>query len=122
MQQVYNSLWVDFKALKKDYLALSVTVPACSQNHALKKTSLLDTKITAKGKKYTLFYHFWVIPSVFPTMPQPDIDLRIFTHWASPEAKLNWSMAVLYKSVSKDLHSSMGKYMAFDSLVYAFDW
>jgi hypothetical protein len=29
-QQAYNSLRVDFKGLKKDYLALSATVPACS--------------------------------------------------------------------------------------------
>jgi hypothetical protein len=84
--------------------------------------SLLDAKIAAEGKKYTLFYHFWVIPGVFLTTPQPDMDPRSPTCWASPEAKLNRSMTELYKCVSKDLHSSMEKYMVFDSLVCAFDW
>jgi hypothetical protein len=84
--------------------------------------SMLDVKITTEGKKYTLFYHFWVIPGVFPTTPQPDIDPHSPTHWASPEAKLNGSMAELYKCMSKDLHGSMEKYSVFDSLVHAFDW
>ncbi|KAG2144312.1 hypothetical protein DEU56DRAFT_910667 [Suillus clintonianus] len=118
-QQAYNSLRVEFKALKKDYLALSATVPARSRNRALNKTSALDTKITAEGKKYTLFYHFWVIPGVFPTTPQPDNDPRSSTRWASPEAKLNGAMAELYNCVSKDLHKSMEKYTAFDSLFRA---
>ncbi|KIK43162.1 hypothetical protein CY34DRAFT_82254 [Suillus luteus UH-Slu-Lm8-n1] len=118
-QQAYNSLRVEFKALKKDYLTLSATVPARSCNRALKKTSALDTKITAEGKKYTLFYHFWVIPGVFPTTPQPDNDPRNPTRWASPEAKLNGAMAELYQCVSKDLHKSMEKYSSFDSLFRA---
>ncbi|KAG1743671.1 uncharacterized protein EDB91DRAFT_1081052 [Suillus paluster] len=116
VQQAYNSLHVEFKGLRKDYLTLSATVPACSRNRTLKKTSMLDAKITAEGKKYTLFYHFWVIPGVFLTTPQPDIDPCSPTHWASPKAKLNGSMAELYKCVSKDLHGSMEKYTAFDSL------
>ncbi|KAG1756382.1 uncharacterized protein EDB91DRAFT_1241455 [Suillus paluster] len=107
------------KALKKDYLTLSATVPACSRNHALKKTSTLDTKITAKGKKYTLFYHFWVIPGVFPMTPQPDNDPCSPTRWASPKARCHGAMAELYKCVSKDLHKSMEKYTAFDSLFRA---
>jgi hypothetical protein len=121
MQQAYNSLWVEFKGLKKDYLILSVTVPACSRNRALKKMSMLDAKIATEGK-YKLFYHFWVIPGVFPTTPQPDIDPCSPTRWASPEAKLNGSMAELYQCVSMDLHGSMEKYTAFDSLVCVFDW
>lgn len=116
-QQAYNSLRVEFKALKKDYLALSATVPARSHNRALKKTLALDTKITAEGKKYMLFYHFWVIPGVFPTTPQPDNDSHSPTHWASPEAKLNGAMVELYQCVSKDLHKSIEKYLSFDSLV-----
>ncbi|KAG2753586.1 hypothetical protein P692DRAFT_20722457 [Suillus brevipes Sb2] len=119
VQQAYNSLRVEFKGLKKDYLTLSATVPARSRNRALKKTSMLDAKIATEGKKYTLFYHFWVIPGVFPTTPQPDIDPRSSTCWASPEAKLNGSMAELYQCVSKDLHGSMEKYTAFDSLFRA---
>ncbi|KAG1718468.1 hypothetical protein EDB19DRAFT_1837994 [Suillus lakei] len=118
-QQAYNSLRVEFKALKKDYITLSATVPACSHNHVLKKTSTLDMKITAEGKKYTLFYHFWVIPGVFPTTPQPHNDPCSPMHWASPEVKLNGAMAELYKCVSKDLHKSMEKYTAFDSLFCA---
>ncbi|KAG2141227.1 hypothetical protein DEU56DRAFT_911333 [Suillus clintonianus] len=118
-QQAYNSLRVEFKALKKDYLVLSATVPARSRNRALNKTSALDMKITAEGKKYTLFYHFWVIPGVFPTTPQPDNDPHSPTRWASPEAKLNGAMAELYNCVSKDLHKSMEKYTAFDSLFRA---
>ncbi|KAG0698426.1 hypothetical protein DFH29DRAFT_1002866 [Suillus ampliporus] len=89
-QQVYNSLRVEFKALRKDYLMLSATVPAHSRNRALKKTSMLDMKITAEGKNPT--------------------------RWASPEAKLNDAMAELYQCVSKDLHKSMEKYTAFDSM------
>ncbi|KAG1728956.1 uncharacterized protein EDB91DRAFT_1253213 [Suillus paluster] len=115
-QEAYNSLWVEFKGLRKDYFTLLATVPACNRNRTLKKTSILDMKITAKGKKYTLFYHFWVIPSVLLTMPQPEINPCSPTHWASPEAKVNGAMAELYKCVSKDLHGSMEKYTAFDSL------
>ncbi|KAG2339942.1 hypothetical protein BDR05DRAFT_1002873 [Suillus weaverae] len=107
------------EALKKDYLALSATVPACSRNRVLKKTSVLNTKITAEGKKYTLFYHFWVIPGVFPMTPQPDNDPRSPMHWASPEAKLNGAMVELYQCVSKDLHKFMEKYSSFDSLFCA---
>ncbi|KAG2354732.1 hypothetical protein BDR07DRAFT_1494149 [Suillus spraguei] len=76
-------------------------------------------KITGKGKKYTLFYHFWVIPGIFLTTPQPEIDSRSPTRWASPEAKVNGAMAELYQCVSKDLHASMEKYTAFDSLFRA---
>ncbi|KAG2057806.1 hypothetical protein BDR06DRAFT_969144 [Suillus hirtellus] len=94
--------------LQKDHLALSATVPACSHNCALAKTSALNTKITAKGKKYMLFYYFW-----------PDDDPHNPIHWASPEVKLNGAMAELYKYVSKDLHKSMEKYTAFDSLTDA---
>jgi hypothetical protein len=98
---------------------LSASVPAHSRNCALKKTSALDTKITAEGKKYTLFYHFWVIPGVFPTTPQPDNDPRSPTCWASPEAKLNGTMVELYQCVPKDLHKSMEKYSLFNSLVHS---
>ncbi|KAG1830913.1 hypothetical protein EV424DRAFT_1314964 [Suillus variegatus] len=119
-QQAYNTLRVEFRALKKDYLALSATVPARSRNRTLKKTSVLDTKITTQGKTYALFYHFWVIPGVFPTTPQPDVDPRSPTHWSSPEAKLNGAMAELYRCVPKDLHKSMEKYTLFDSLVRTF--
>jgi hypothetical protein len=98
-QQTYNSLQVEFKALKKDYLAVSATVPAHSHNRALKKTSALDTKITAEGQKYLLFYHFWVIPGVFLMTSQPDSDPHSPTCWASPEAKLNGAMAELFQCV-----------------------
>lgn len=119
-QQAYNTLRVEFRALKKDYLALSATVPARSRNRTLKKTSVLDTKITTQGKTYALFYHFWVIPGVFPTTPQPDVDPRSPMCWSSPEAKLNGAMAELYRCVPKDLHKSMEKYTPFDSLVRTF--
>ncbi|KAG1841945.1 hypothetical protein F4604DRAFT_1985303 [Suillus subluteus] len=118
-QQAYNTLRVEFRGLKKDYLTLSATVPARSHNRTLKKTSALDTKITTQGKMYALFYHFWVIPGIFPTTPQPDVDPRSPTHWASPEAKLNGAMAELYQCVPKDLHKSMEKYTPFDSLFCA---
>ncbi|KAG2738061.1 hypothetical protein P692DRAFT_20650338, partial [Suillus brevipes Sb2] len=84
-----------------------------------KTTSALDTKITSQGKIYALFYHFWVIPGVFPTTPQPDVDPRGPSRWASPEAKLDGSMAELYQCVPQDLHKSMEKYTAFDSLFRA---
>ncbi|KAG1769703.1 hypothetical protein EV702DRAFT_1202731 [Suillus placidus] len=103
----------------KDYFTLSATVPACSRNRTLKKMSALDTKITSQGKIYALFYHFWVIPGVFPTTPQPDVDPRSPSRWASPKAKLDGSMAELYECVPQDLHKSMEKYMVFDSLFCA---
>ncbi|KIK35234.1 hypothetical protein CY34DRAFT_17145 [Suillus luteus UH-Slu-Lm8-n1] len=96
-QQAYNTLRVEFRALQKDYFALSATVPARSRNRTLKKTSALDMKITSQGKIYALFNHFW----------------------ASPEAKLDGSMAELYQCVPQDLHKSMEKYTAFDSLFRA---
>ncbi|KAG2052461.1 hypothetical protein BDR06DRAFT_1009520 [Suillus hirtellus] len=118
-QQAYNTLQVEFRALKKDYFTLSATVPTHSRNCTLKKTSALDMKITSQGKIYALFYHFWVIPGVFPTTPQPDVDPCSSSCWASPEAKLNGSMAELYQCVPQDLHKSMEKYTAFDSLFCA---
>ncbi|KAG2140570.1 hypothetical protein DEU56DRAFT_911640 [Suillus clintonianus] len=118
-QQAYNTLRVDFRSLKKDYLTLSASVPARSRNRTLKKTSELDTKITAEGKKYTLFHHFWLIPGVFPTTPQPNVDPHSPTRWASPEARLSGTMAELYQCMPKDLHKSMERYTAFDSLFHA---
>ncbi|KAG1767861.1 hypothetical protein EV702DRAFT_1203512 [Suillus placidus] len=100
-QQAYNTLRVEFRALKKDYFTLSATVPARSRNRTLKKTSALDMKITSQGKIYALFYHFWSFAL------------------GSPEAKLDGSMAELYQCVPQDLHKSMEKYTAFDSLFRA---
>ncbi|KAG2085833.1 uncharacterized protein F5147DRAFT_781866 [Suillus discolor] len=97
--------------------ALKTTQQA--RNRTLKKTSVLDTKIITQGKTYALFYHFWVIPGVFPTTPQPDVDPCSPTPWTSPEAKLNGAMAELYQCVPKDLHKSMEKYTPFDSLFCA---
>ncbi|KAG1819617.1 uncharacterized protein BJ212DRAFT_1478852 [Suillus subaureus] len=102
------------KALKTAQQAYNMLQVDC--NCTLKKTSALNTKITTQGKMYALFYHFWVIPGIFPMTPQPDVDLCSPTHWASPEAKLNGTTAELYQCVPKDLYKSMEKYMPFDSL------
>ncbi|KAG2075556.1 hypothetical protein BDR04DRAFT_1149892 [Suillus decipiens] len=115
MHEVHKALET---AQQKDYLVLSATVPAGSHNRTLKKMSALDTRTTTQGKMYTLFYHFWVIPSVFPTTPQPDVDPCSPMCWASPDAKLNGAMAELYQCVPKDLHKSMEKYTPFDSLFH----
>ncbi|KAG1896432.1 uncharacterized protein F5891DRAFT_983440 [Suillus fuscotomentosus] len=50
---------------------------------------------------------------------KPDVDPRSSSRWASPEAKLDGSMAELYQCVPQDLHKSMEKYTAFDSLFRA---
>ncbi|KAG1868961.1 hypothetical protein DFJ58DRAFT_837795 [Suillus subalutaceus] len=50
---------------------------------------------------------------------QPEINPCSPTCWVSPEAKVNGAMAELHKCTSKDLHSSMEKYVVFDYLFHA---
>ncbi|KAG1871857.1 hypothetical protein DFJ58DRAFT_837162 [Suillus subalutaceus] len=118
-QQAYNAVRFELRVLKKDYAALRAAMPACSHNKVFKKTSALDSQITRAGKKYAMFHYFWVMNGFFPTTPQPNIDPRSDTRWASPKAKLNGAMAELYHCVPKSLHKSMETYSQFGSLFRA---
>ncbi|KAG1759921.1 hypothetical protein EDD22DRAFT_848876 [Suillus occidentalis] len=88
-------------------------------NKVFKKTSALDSQITHAGKKYAMFHYFWVMNGLFPTTPKPNIDLCSDTCWASPEAKLNGTMAELYQCVLKSLHKLMKTYSQFRPLFCA---
>ncbi|KAG1850748.1 hypothetical protein C8R48DRAFT_778095 [Suillus tomentosus] len=118
-QQAYNTTQSELRVLKRQYLALSSVVPACSRNHVLKKTSPLDSSISHQGQRYALYCHFWVVNGLFPTTPQPGVDSRSTTRWTSPEAKLKGAMAELYLFIPKDLHHSMETYPRFVSLFRA---
>ncbi|KAG0700516.1 hypothetical protein DFH29DRAFT_876570 [Suillus ampliporus] len=116
-QQAYNAARSELRVLKKDYAVLQVAIPARSRNRVLKKTSAVDSQITRAGKMYVMFHYFWVMNGLFPTTPQPNIDPRSDTCWASPEAKLNGAMAELYHCVPKSLHKAMETYSQFRSLI-----
>jgi hypothetical protein len=117
VQKAYYETRNELRSVRKDYLALSATVPARSRTRVLKKTSDLDLKIIKAAKKYTMFYHFWINDNLFPTTPKPNVDPRSSARWSSPESMADGTIAELYEAVPQELHEKMETYNGFGSLV-----
>ncbi|KIJ11285.1 hypothetical protein PAXINDRAFT_15821 [Paxillus involutus ATCC 200175] len=116
VQKAYYETCNELRSVRKDYLALSATIPARSRTRVLKKSSDLDLKIIKAAKKYTMFYHFWINNNLFPTTPKPDVDPHSPARWSSPESMADGTIAELYEAVPQELHEKMEIYKGFGSL------
>ncbi|KIK75848.1 hypothetical protein PAXRUDRAFT_29031 [Paxillus rubicundulus Ve08.2h10] len=87
--------------------------------HVLKKVLTIEDQITHKAKKYTMFYHFWLLDGLFPPPPKSNIDICGPLCFKLPEGRINGAKAELYEIIPELLHSTMEEYKQFNFVFHS---
>ncbi|KIK76256.1 hypothetical protein PAXRUDRAFT_36931 [Paxillus rubicundulus Ve08.2h10] len=103
----------DFEEMRR---VLVVPGPTAAVIELWKRIPTIEDQIILEVRKYTIFYHFGLLDSLFLPSPKPNVNIRGPLHFKSPEGRVDGAKAELYEIIPESLHSTMEEYKQFDSV------